>query len=911
MRVVDDATGAPMPNVTVGGVSNKTTDSDGRVEWLDVSFGVPGMTSSTATVAVNNVPGYYPEQGSVTVRRDEVSELTIRLHARRTVTVTGTVRDAVTREPLPGITVTLNNDNAQLVTDANGRYTYTGNWLLPYNKPTPVTFWATGNDVYWGSEQGTSITATADGPNVADLAIVQRCAPGKISGTVRNAATKEPLAQASVSSGIGQPAVTDANGRFTLTNQRFPFDAPGPLDVTAFKSGFISATKRVTLYCGANIELNFGENNGTGSITGTVTKKSDGSPVAGVFVGSGYGGTATTDSQGRYTLNEAPLGDGGAARDWTVSVVPKLATGLGQAEKTATVRSTGPTTVDFVLEAPTVAPAVDAVDDEYTVDALKPTTIPAATGVLANDSGEQLAAALTVNPSRGTVVLNANGSFTYTPTGNYLGDTTFKYAATGTGGRTDIATVTLHVKGPDAPVAVYDRVTTPYQTDLVVAAPGVLANDTPAGGGLKVHYFSQPSKGTASVSEDGAYTYSPPPGFSGEIGFSYQVIDELGRMSTGLVIVTVGPPPPAVSYAIGDRVFRDLDADGIQDAGEPNVTGVAVQLLGAQGGVLASTTTDGQGRYAFDGLAAGDYGIRFTAPAGFAFTAAGAGGDRATDSNPDASGLVTSFRLEQGSNPRLEAVAPGDPLISRASFVDRTIDAGLVALPGGLAITVGGRPATTTGPYVGVSQAPWGDAFEVHVEVVNTGDAPLSEVAVTAPGLGGCARSSAPSPPVRPAPTSAMGRSRRRRTRRPPSRCRAPRRPRTPPSCRRRDRSPSSSRTRWATGSGRTWTTTACRTQGSRGSRAPRSPCSTGPVPSWRRRPRMRTAATASTGSGPAPTGWASSARGPTAGRSRTSATKAPTPTPRRPLPTTTRPVPAPSPSPTVRPLRGPATRTG
>ena len=58
----------------------------------------------------------------------------------------------------------------------------------------------------------------------------------------------------------------------------------------------------------------------------------------------------------------------------------------------------------------------------------------AARGVLANDTDDDsdvstLTAVLATPPSHGTLVLNANGSFTYTPAKNFTGTDTFKYYA--------------------------------------------------------------------------------------------------------------------------------------------------------------------------------------------------------------------------------------------------------------------------------------------------------------------------------------------------------------------------------------------------------------------------------------------------------------------------------------------------
>jgi hypothetical protein len=69
--------------------------------------------------------------------------------------------------------------------------------------------------------------------------------------------------------------------------------------------------------------------------------------------------------------------------------------------------------------------------------------------------------------------------------------------------------------------------------------------------------------------------------------------------------------------SLGDFVWHDLDADGIQDAREQGVEGVVVNLLDASSAVVASSTTDAKGFYEFTGLAAGTYTVEI-APINFA-----------------------------------------------------------------------------------------------------------------------------------------------------------------------------------------------------------------------------------------------------------------------------------------------------
>ena len=62
--------------------------------------------------------------------------------------------------------------------------------------------------------------------------------------------------------------------------------------------------------------------------------------------------------------------------------------------------------------------------------------------------------------------------------------------------------------------------------------------------------------------------------------------------------------------SLGDRVWLDVDADGVQDAGEAGINGVTVQLLDGGGTVIATAVTAGNGTYTFGNLTAGTYTVR-------------------------------------------------------------------------------------------------------------------------------------------------------------------------------------------------------------------------------------------------------------------------------------------------------------
>jgi hypothetical protein len=105
---------------------------------------------------------------------------------------------------------------------------------------------------------------------------------------------------------------------------------------------------------------------------------------------------------------------------------------------------------------------------------------------------------------------------------------------------------------------------------------------------------------------------------------------------------------PKVS--VGNYVWADSDRDGIQDGGEPGISGVTLSITKADGSAVTNvfgaavttTTTDANGAYVFANLPVGSYKVTATSPAGYIATTALAGSDRAVDSS---TGNATSTNL--------------------------------------------------------------------------------------------------------------------------------------------------------------------------------------------------------------------------------------------------------------------------
>jgi len=169
-----------------------------------------------------------------------------------------------------------------------------------------------------------------------------------------------------------------------------------------------------------------------------------------------------------------------------------------------------------------------------------------APGVFANDS-DDVAFTLdtydTASAQGGTVTVNADGSFSYTPPTGYVGIDTFTYTIIDTPGLTDTATVTIDVRDPNNPVANDDGIyVTRRNQSLSIGAPGVLSNDTTGVGTLTAAAgtIATANGGSVAMASDGSFTYFPPSGFTGIDTFVYTANNGSGS-DTATVTIRVLP----------------------------------------------------------------------------------------------------------------------------------------------------------------------------------------------------------------------------------------------------------------------------------------------------------------------------------------------------------------------------------
>jgi hypothetical protein len=203
-----------------------------------------------------------------------------------------------------------------------------------------------------------------------------------------------------------------------------------------------------------------------------------------------------------------------------------------------------------------------AAADSYSVVHDRVLTVSAGSGVLANDTsnpaGRPLTAALVAGPAHGTLTLNSNGSFNYTPNLGYVGSDTFTYTANDGALASAATTVSLSVTN-QAPVAAANSYSTSAGQTLTIAAAGVLANDTDANGdALTAVLVGNPANGSLALNANGSFTYTPNVGFTGTDTFTYKANDKAADSANATVSINV----TAVSSApkVKSVVFNDGSA---------------------------------------------------------------------------------------------------------------------------------------------------------------------------------------------------------------------------------------------------------------------------------------------------------------------------------------------------------------
>jgi hypothetical protein len=173
----------------------------------------------------------------------------------------------------------------------------------------------------------------------------------------------------------------------------------------------------------------------------------------------------------------------------------------------------------------------------------------------------QAKAELVTGPAHGTLSLQDNGQFAYTPDAGFHGRDPFTYRVGYDSHYSNTATATMIVAprpGTD------DNYTVAVGATLTVPAnQGVMANDSAGTGpAIRAVLEQPPDKGTLNLNVDGSFVWTPPPGpFDGKVQFTYLVDDGSARAkSPTTVTITVGQSPAANDDFFPFRIDQPQDS---------------------------------------------------------------------------------------------------------------------------------------------------------------------------------------------------------------------------------------------------------------------------------------------------------------------------------------------------------------
>ena len=326
------------------------------------------------------------------------------------------------------------------------------------------------------------------------------------------------------------------------------------------------------------------------------------------------------------------------------------------------------------------------------------TDTPITSSLIGNDSdpeGDALTVTTTpiAEPTNGTVVVNPDGTFTYTPDPGFIGEDTFEYEICDAAGACDTAVVTINVQpdpdpnANDTPDANDDSVSA-QKNDVV--SGDLLANDTdPNGDPLTVTTtpVEEPINGTVVINPDGTFEYTPDPDFVGNDSFVYEVCDADGACEEATVYITVFDQPPVAVNDFNNTII-DVPVEGnvLFNDSDPNTDDdLTVTMVNGQPITSPIVTDNGTVTILPDGSYVYEPNPGATGVDSFTYTVTDEGGN-------EVEAIVT---IEIRDPEAADGTAPIANDDTASGFVDSPIQGDLLANdgdPGGNPLTINTTP---------------------------------------------------------------------------------------------------------------------------------------------------------------------------------------------------------------------------
>ncbi|MDP9880196.1 VCBS repeat-containing protein [Variovorax boronicumulans] len=501
----------------------KTTNEDTPVSGQIVGSDADGDT-------LTYTKGSDPAHGTVTVNADGTYTYTPGTNFNGTDSFTVTVSDGH-----GGTTTSTVNVTVVPVNDAPTAPDYT----KTTNEDTPVSGQVVGSDV-----EGDTLT------------YVKGSDPANGTVTVNADGTYTYTPNANFN-GTDSFTVTVSDGHGGVTTSTVTVTIDPVNDAPVFVDGGGTPVDTATGYV-----FGYDENRPAGTVLGTVqaTDVDSANVTYSILSGNDNGYFAIDPVTGAISLT--PAGAAAFVNDYEAGANAHSLV-IGATDGTAT--TTIPVTLNErnINDAPTVPDYAKTTDEDT----------PVSGSVVGSDvDGDTLTYAKGSDPSHGTVTVNADGTYTYTPGANFHGTDSFTVTVSDGHGGTTTSTVNVTINPVnDAPTAPNYNQTTNEDTPV----SGKVVGSDVDGDTLTYAKGSDPAHGTVTVNADGTYTYVPGANFNGTDSFTVTVSDGHGGTTTSTVNVTINPvndAPTAPNYnqttnedtpVNGKVIGSDVDGDAL------------------------------------------------------------------------------------------------------------------------------------------------------------------------------------------------------------------------------------------------------------------------------------------------------------------------------------------------------------
>ncbi len=302
------------------------------------------------------------------------------------------------------------------------------------------------------------------------------------------------------------------------------------------------------------LTINVRQNDGAGNLTGTIglpvaITSGTGAPAHGTVSVNGAGQLEYTPAAGFYGIDEFA---------YTICETPSGICDTGRVRVTVLVSDVPNSTL--------------AVDDYTPVVYNGALAVPVTRGVLANDTDPEgntqtVTAKTETATGKGTIVLNADGSYTFTPVAGYLGDAQFTYEITDNGTPAYSVNGTLHFLVRENPYATLPDLAVAYINKEV--SGNVANNDKmPVGTsyGTPVPLGGNPNTGIPALTTTGTYTFTPTVAGRYEFDVPVCMPDQASGCPVQRLVITVLNPAVATNGLIVNNDVAYVRGSGTNPA---------------------------------------------------------------------------------------------------------------------------------------------------------------------------------------------------------------------------------------------------------------------------------------------------------------------------------------------------------